>query len=277
MNVISRLDQVEGVERMQRAFGRGAVSVHHAAGRNALKDLHQSGCLKLMMPRNHDPVPDVVAINTAGGVTAGDRLSLKIAVGDQAQLRVATQTAERFYRASEAAAQPGQVEVTAHVGKGATLHWLPQESILFDGSWTRRRTSINLHSTSSFIGVESWVLGRVAMGEVLHKLDLSDTRTLNIDGRVRLHDRMWLSDAQRLGNAFAFGENKAVAVVWIAQDQAAERLEAARQFDPQAHFSVVNGVLVGRFASAEPRLLSVALADWLTRFIGRELPRVWTM
>ncbi len=55
---------------MQRVRGEARV----ALGRAGLRDLRQAGSAKAMLPRVDGDVPEVVFLNTAGGVTSGDRL-----------------------------------------------------------------------------------------------------------------------------------------------------------------------------------------------------------
>jgi len=59
--------------------------------------------------------------------------------------------------------------VTARVsaGPGAKLHWLPQETILFDRASLTRRLEADLDQSSEFIAVEAVLLGRQAMGEAM--------------------------------------------------------------------------------------------------------------
>ena len=72
--------------------------------------------------------------------------------------------------------------VDLEAGAGATLHWLPQETILFDGAALDRRTTVAPHGDARLLMVESLVLGRAAMGETVAALDLTDRRTITRDG-----------------------------------------------------------------------------------------------
>ena len=63
---------------LQRARGRGEVTVVRRDGRIALDRLYQQGCAKAILPRTMAPVPEVVLINTSGGVTGGDRLDWRL-------------------------------------------------------------------------------------------------------------------------------------------------------------------------------------------------------
>ena len=66
---------------MQRSHGKAMVSFDLRAGRAGLRDLAQSGSAKAMLPRVWGAVPEVVFLNTSGGLTGGDTLSFDMALG----------------------------------------------------------------------------------------------------------------------------------------------------------------------------------------------------
>ena len=68
-------------------------------------------------------------INTAGGVAGGDRFTLDIAAERDTRLVVTTAAAEKVYRTL---GPDSVIDVKLDVAAGATLAWLPQETILFD-------------------------------------------------------------------------------------------------------------------------------------------------
>ena len=49
----------------------------------------------------------------------------------------------------------------------ATLHWLPQETILFDGARFARNLDVKMDEGASFLGSEMMVFGRTAMQETV--------------------------------------------------------------------------------------------------------------
>ena len=61
--------------------------------------MRQSGSAKVMLPRTHSGVPEIVFLNTSGGLTSGDRLEYSVTLGAGTRARATTQTAERAYRA----------------------------------------------------------------------------------------------------------------------------------------------------------------------------------
>src|ERR1700704_162054 len=113
---------------LQRAVGELRVAVKRFGSETVLDELRQVGCLKARFPRRIVPGwMDVVMLNTGGGVAGGDRLDVAIGVGPNAQVTVAAQAAERFYR-TLAADAPSRVRTCLTVHTGASLEWLPQEA-----------------------------------------------------------------------------------------------------------------------------------------------------
>src|SRR3990167_1990536 len=108
---------------MQRSYGEAFASFRAAGARVRLGDLRQQGSAKLLLP-HVGAVPEVVFLNTSGGITGGDRLRYGLDLGADVRAVATTQTAERAYRAS---AGVGRVEVALTVGAGGWLDWLPQD------------------------------------------------------------------------------------------------------------------------------------------------------
>lgn len=72
------VDASRSRERLQRTQGKLRVSFQRAPdGATQLVDLFQEGCLKARLPRSQCAGDaEVVILNTAGGLTGGDRLSM---------------------------------------------------------------------------------------------------------------------------------------------------------------------------------------------------------
>ena len=67
---------------LQRAVGAAAITVK-ADGGTRLERLFQDGCGKIRLPRDHAARSlEAVMINTAGGLTGGDRLAWSAAARD---------------------------------------------------------------------------------------------------------------------------------------------------------------------------------------------------
>ena len=278
---------------MQRARGRAAIALDDDGGWGRLARLHQSGCLKLRLPRVPPGTPrEAVLINTAGGLTGGDRLTIEGTVGDGARLMLATQTAERLYRSTGGEAR---VAVALSVGDGAALAWLPQETIAFEGSALRRTLDVDLAPDARFLAVEPLALGRLAMGERLERASIRD------DWRVRVGGRSVHAEALRLGpdigawtkRAAALGGRAAMASVLYVGLDAADHVAPARDMlgpDGAADAFADAPRLIARLVAPDTLTLRRRLVPLLAHLNGAAmglgcgvdgqrtmLPAVWSM
>lgn len=102
--------------------------------------------------------------NVSGGILAGDRLSLQIAVGAGAIAQVTTTGATRLYR-HRAGASDSEQHLSISVDGGAVLEYLPDALIPFAGSRHVQRTTATLADGATFFWWEVLSPGRQAMGE----------------------------------------------------------------------------------------------------------------
>lgn len=269
-------DGVSLSDGLQRATGELRVSVKRRGDLSVLDGLRQAGCLKARFPRGLTAGwCDATMVNTSGGVAGGDRLDTAITAGEGARITVAAQAAERFYRALPGSVSGVRTAVT--VAANAAVEWLPQETILFDGSALNRRLTVDVTPGASFLGVETLVFGRAAMGERVLTVGLRDLFQVRRGGDLLLHDAIRLdgaADAVLARPATAGGATVISTVVYVAPDAEA-RLDAVRESGDIAA-SAWNGMLVARILapdSASARRLVVAALAVLRD--GRPLPRAW--
>jgi urease accessory protein len=269
-----------GSVRLQRAVGALHVGVKRLGAETVLQDLRQLGCLKARFPRRVVPGwMDVVTLNTGGGIAGGDRLDLSFEAGPGAQVTIASQAAERFYRARDADA-PSHVRTQLTVADGAALDWLPQETILFDHSALDRRLEIDLAPDAAFLGIETLVFGRLAMHEVIRHGQVRDLIRVRRGGDLLLHDSIRLDGdihGQLARSAIGAGAHVLATLVHVAPN-AESRLDGVRAVlgSGEAGASAWNGILVARVlghGSAEVRRTVIGVLDVLRP--SRPLPRVW--
>ncbi|SFI26371.1 urease accessory protein UreD [Albimonas pacifica] len=274
--------------RQPRAEGEGRVSSKIRAGRSRLDGLYQRGSAKCMLPTVYEGAAlEAVLLNTAGGLTGGDRFDWTAEAGAGSHLVTTTQTAERVYRAQPHEG-PARVRTRLRAGPGATLEWLPQETILFDGGALDRRLEIDLAPDAAFIGVEPLILGRAAMGETVREARFRDAWRLRIDGRLVWADGLRLEgDVGALAaRAATFGGRICAATAVVAGPGAEAAVVSARNLlasfpGPGAEAlgaaSRVNGVATVRILARDGRALRRMLAPLLELWRGGSLPRPWTM
>jgi urease accessory protein len=109
-----------------------------------------------------EAVCHAIVLHPPSGIVGGDQLEISIDVGPGAHPLLTTPGAGKWYRS--AGAWAGQ-QLDFNVAAGATLEWLPQESIVFDGARADMQSRVKLAADARFIGCEVLCLGRRAAGE----------------------------------------------------------------------------------------------------------------
>lgn len=263
---------------LQRAIGEARLAVHMIAGRTRLADLYQRGAAKIRFPMAEGMPLEAVIINTAGGLTGGDRLAVSLNVAEGAHAVIATQACEKIYRAESGQAV---VENTIVVASAGRCDWLPQETILFDGAGLKRRLNVTMTGDSYFFGVEALVPGRSASGETINTLALHDRIAIRRDGRLIYADALSLSGPVRsaLSRPARGGGTGAIATVLYAAPDAERRLGEVRDSlaacRSESGASAVNGLLAMRFVAANAVDLRRDLIAVVTAWRGRDMPRAW--
>lgn len=262
----------------ERAFGQAEVRLVGSGPVTRLADLRQEGSARAMLPRSVPDRPDVVFLNTSGGLTSGDRIGFSLDLGDGARVTATTQTAERAYLAPDG---PARLRVAMRAGVGADLVWLPQETILFEGSNLERSTEVELGDGAGCLLLEMVVLGRRAMGERPRAARLADRRRVTLRGRpmwveqLRLEAGVPTDGAAVLGGGSAFAT---LAYCGAGREAAVDALRAVPVPEGvTAGVSGWNGRCLVRAVAAEPWPLKLYLGAVMARLTGRALPRVWQM
>lgn len=259
----------------QRVAGRAEVTLRRNGGATTLDRLYQSGSAKAMLPRVHGREPEIVFLNTAGGLTGGDVLDYGAEVGAHASAVATTQTAERVYDCAGATAR---VSADFRVGAGGRLDWLPQETILYDGAVLDRRTRIDLSGDAACLSLEILVLGRQAMGERVRRLELGDRREIRRGGRPVLLDPLRLT-SRCLGQrpALLRGATAVASLAWVARgaEDAAAALADIAVEGVEAGVSGWDGRLTLRAFAGDAMPLRRCMVAVLDRIRRRPAPRVW--
>ena len=263
----------------QRSRGALRLAFKQRDSMTVLDALRQEGCLKIRFPSLEQAAwKGAVTLNTAGGIAGGDQLSTRIEAGPGTAATIASQAAERIYRALPGAV--ASISTHLHVAPGAALEWLPQETILFDRCAARRRLHVELASDARFLGVEQLVFGRTAMGETVGAAAFHDLIQLRRDGRLILHDAIRLDGPVQslLDHAATANGARAIATLVHASPNAARLLGPLRTaLAPwEAGASAWDGMLVARVVAADGACLRRAVVAGLNVLRdARPLPRVW--
>jgi urease accessory protein len=195
-------------DRVDAARLAGNTALHQLNASLALRFESAGSRTRLHVDRQEPPLkvvraftqPDGAALvhlhNVSGGVLAGDRLSLDIQVGPQAEAQVTSTGATRLYR-HRAGAEDSVQRVTISVGENALLEYLPDPVIPFAGSRHEQHTSISLASGATVFWWEVLTPGRLAAGERFAYQRLRMSSSIRAAGRLVLREDFLLEPERR--------------------------------------------------------------------------------
>jgi len=271
---------------LQRARGNARMRFKMGnSGTTVLDNLYQDGCYKVRFPHpENKQVFEAVLINTAGGLTDGDRISTIADWQASTHAIVTTQAAERIYKSRQ---DEATLLTELNVAEGARASWIPQETILFNGGRYRKETNVNLHSEAEFFGVESLVFGRSAMGEIVTRGSITEKWKIHIDGELVFTDAFHVNDKEH-GNiqlhldqpAIANGASSIATLIYVNHN-CNERLGDFRATID--NFGVIGGatclgpLVVMRLLSDNSLELRKTLIQLFTVVNNNtiDIPRVW--
>jgi len=226
-------------------------------------------------------------LHPPSGIAGGDHLEIAVEVETGAHAQLTTPGAGKWYRSGGAEATQ---TLSLSASEAATLEWLPQESIVFDGARARMATHVALAADSRFIGWDILCLGRAAAGERYRhgRVDLSCCIT-------RAGKPLWIERGSFSGDDPMFASPAGWAGCTVngtllcsfpeLSQQAAGLLEALRAIAPtddaRHGITVLPGLLVARTLGDN----SEAARQWFARLwetlrpicCGRPavIPRIW--
>lgn len=156
-----------------------------APGRTRLARRRHVGPLSVQRPfyPEADGTCHVYLLHPPGGVAGGDELEFALHVERGARCVLTTPGATKFYRMDAV----GAVQRSAiDVADGAVCEYLPQETIVFDGSRVGLETRVALGGDATYVGWDFICLGRPAAGEAFRTGSVTQRVEIGRDGR-----RIW--------------------------------------------------------------------------------------
>jgi urease accessory protein len=261
-----------------RADGHISLAIAATSSGSGRTHLRESGSLRLRFPHSQTSAAlEAVIVNTAGGMTGGDRFDLEIAVGAGAQLTVTTAAAEKIYRSLGSASE---IAVRLAVGPNGALTWLPQLTIGFDGMRLRRTIDVSLAGKARLLLAEATVFGRSAMGESVSTGHLFDRRRIRVDDRLVFAETTGLDGGidGRLAQAAVAKRSVAIANVLKlpADEDCASAVRSLQDtFAGEVGISAWNGFAVARLVAPDGASLQRDLMSVLHALGANPLPRLW--
>ena len=221
-----------------------------------------------------------IIVHPPGGIAGGDRLNISAKVGEQAWAQLTSPGAAKWYRASG----PAYQQLTLQVAAGATLEWLPQESIVYCGAQAQLETRIELQGDARLCYWDMVALGRPASGERFDSGEFRSRLDIHRDGQLLWHERQRIAGNDGLlDSPIGLGGQPVFATLLITGEIDAELLERCRELPSavRGDLTQLPGLLVARCLADEAlhaRAWLIALWQQLRpALLEREAvpPRIW--
>ncbi len=224
---------------------RGARTVlarrEHRGPLRVQRDLYPEG----------ESICHTIVVHPPGGVAGGDSLRIDASLGSGCAALLTTPGAGKWYgSAGPAARQRLEFEIAA----GASLEWLPQETIVYDGAIADMGTRVLLNGDALYLGWDITCFGRTASGERFTRGALRTRTEVMRDGR-----RLWLEQGRLQGD-----DPLLTSPLGLAGHTVCGTLIAAGRDVDAAVLAACRAVPAGEGAIAGlTRLPGVCLARWL--------------
>ncbi|NWA00539.1 urease accessory protein UreD [Pseudomonas gingeri] len=221
-----------------------------------------------------------IIVHPPGGIAGGDRLDIRASVERDAWAQLTSPGAAKWYRASGPASQT----LTLKVAAGATLEWLPQETIVFSAAQAELDTRIDLEGDARLFYWDMVALGRPASGERFDLGHFQSHLDVRRDGLPLWHERQRIQGNDGLlDSPIGLDGQPVFATLLVTGEIDSELLERCRNLPTavRGDLSQLPGLLVARCLAGQAlharawlielwRLLRPAL-------LGREAvpPRIW--
>ncbi|MEO1932831.1 MAG: urease accessory protein UreD [Pseudohongiella sp.] len=177
-------------------------------GHSRLINPSHSGPLRVQRPFYPEgkSLAHLYLLHPPGGVVGGDRLQIDTLVSENSQSLITTPGATKIYRSDSKRAY---IDQNISLENCATLEWLPQETIIFDGAFADSTTRINLGQDSKFIAWEIICFGRPGANELFEHGDVRMNLEIWRSGLPVWLDRGVFSTESKFGSKFhsAWGLN----------------------------------------------------------------------
>ncbi|WP_020482650.1 urease accessory protein UreD [Methylomonas sp. MK1] len=221
----------------------------------------------------------VYLLHPPGGVVAGDHLTISATVENDAQALITTPAAGKFYRSGGGEARQ---TINLTVAENASLEWLPQETIVYEGARLNSSMNIDLADQAHFIGWEILALGRPAAGEGFENGAATLNWRISHAGRLVYLERLRL-DAEAFQARWGLFGHSAFGTLFVYPATALQLAAVQELIGDEVNrgATLIEGLLICRGLDLRADLLKVFFERvWgLVRgdVAGKEVcaPRIW--
>lgn len=240
-----------------RADGDTSITRMHKA--------HHYGPLRVQRPfypEGRDGCCHVYLLHPPGGIASGDSHNIDVTIAANAHTLLTTPAANKLYKADSNGVAWHQ-HTHLKIAAGATLEWLPQETLAFDASIGEQTIILDLEDNAKCLGWEILGLGRPASDLPFANGHLKQRFELTRGGRPLWIERQSIDPTHaRFDGMWGQGGATVHATLWaVGLEEPLDAITALREQIPAGrHWAVTyrRGVL-------------------LLRYLGKERNQVWEL
>ncbi len=266
----------------------------NGATRTVMTERDHFGPLRILKPLypEGDDTCHAVIVHPPGGIVAGDSLVVDARVDSGAHALATTPGAQKLYRSTGAAAS---AITRLHVADDASLEWMPQETMVFDGVRAKQTLEIKLAPKARFFGWEMLCLGRTTRGERFATGEFRQSIRLvraGSDAPLWRESMILIGSDPLMTSPLGFRDLPVAATAWIAvpADEsgvvAAEVLTNVREALGEAPLAAASSpeqglIVIKAMGDAPEAVRNLLIGVWKRirlQVFGREpqLPRIWS-
>lgn len=251
--------------------------------KSVVSDSRQKGPLTIQSPfYPENEVCHLYLLHPPAGIVGGDKLNFTIVAKDKGSALVTTPGATKFYTSNGKLAYQQQ---SFTITDGASLEWLPQETIYFPDANAHLRTIVHLSSSAQFLGWDIHCLGLPANNKDFGGGQARVSLSIYRDGMPLLLESIRISSDKKRFQA-AFLQNQPVFGSFVTTGGSVELLESLRERMSATDNGVwaatlVEGLIIVRYLGASTgEARKIFIESWKVLrplVLGRYavLPRIW--
>ncbi|MBO9536153.1 urease accessory protein UreD [Herbaspirillum sp.] len=234
------------------------------AGTTRLVRRQHFGPLRVQKPLypEHPSICHAIIVHPPGGIVGGDQLAIDAEVESGAHALLTTPGAGKWYRANGSVSRQ---TINLKAGAGATLEWLPQETIFFDAADVRMEHTVELAADAAYLGAEILCFGRTASGESFNSGAVGQRTAIRRGGKLLWFEQGKLQ-AEAMRGPLALDGNTVCATLIAVGDgmdsallaTLRERIDALKP-EGRSGATLMKQVLVARYLGQS----SQAARQWL--------------
>lgn len=177
--------------------GSGSLCVERVAGRSVVTRAMARAPMKLLVPRprSRDQRGSVHAVVSSygGGLVAGDRLALRVELGDDTTALLSSQASTKIYR-RDPGPHPGPAMQSLHaaLGQGSLLAVMPDPVTPFAHATYEQEQRVAMPASAGLVLLDWFTAGRIERGERWAFAGYRSHTEVIVDGRCVLADGLWL-------------------------------------------------------------------------------------